>query len=112
MHIIAFVETVRKMRQAQKDYFRTRHPVDLVFAKKLEKLVDDTLAGDITTELHDGSPTFSDERLPKKNRHADYVGCHADRDGDCTWVECPQLRDGEPEKSGRHCPLDTMNKEL
>lgn len=33
--------------------------------------------------------------------------CQAGRDGDCTDVRCPQLRDGEPAKSGRHCPLDT-----
>lgn len=32
--------------------------------------------------------------------------CHADGDGDCTWKHCPQLRDGEPKKSGRHCPYD------
>jgi hypothetical protein len=32
--------------------------------------------------------------------------CHAGRDGECNWKGCPQLRDGEPEKSGRHCPLD------
>lgn len=32
--------------------------------------------------------------------------CHAQMDGDCDWKDCPQLRDGEPEKSGRHCPLD------
>jgi hypothetical protein len=31
--------------------------------------------------------------------------CHADRDGDCEWVDCPQLRDKEPGASGRHCPL-------
>jgi len=32
--------------------------------------------------------------------------CRAHADGDCTWSDCPQLRDGEPRKSGRHCPLD------
>jgi hypothetical protein len=32
--------------------------------------------------------------------------CHAHEDGDCTWKECPQNRDDEPNKSGRHCPLD------
>jgi hypothetical protein len=38
---------------------------------------------------------------------AEIVGvCHADRDGDCSWSECPQLRDGEPVATGRHCPLD------
>lgn len=35
--------------------------------------------------------------------------CHAGQDGDCTWEGCPQLRDGEPMKSGRHCPLDREN---
>jgi|GEM_PF-5987150 hypothetical protein len=32
--------------------------------------------------------------------------CHADRDGDCEHADCPQLRDGEPKATGRHCPLD------
>lgn len=32
--------------------------------------------------------------------------CHAAADGDCIWPGCPQLRDGEPERSGRHCPYD------
>jgi len=31
--------------------------------------------------------------------------CHAARDGDCIWKNCPQLRDGEPRASGRDCPL-------
>jgi hypothetical protein len=31
--------------------------------------------------------------------------CHAQNDGDCTWDACPQMRDGEPEKTGRTCPL-------
>jgi hypothetical protein len=32
--------------------------------------------------------------------------CHGHEDGECFWEHCPQLRDGEPRKSGRHCPLD------
>lgn len=32
--------------------------------------------------------------------------CHANRDGDCVHVNCPQLRDNEPHATGRHCPLD------
>lgn len=35
--------------------------------------------------------------------------CHAARDGDCFWSKCPQVRDGEPHKSGRHCPLDVRS---
>lgn len=33
--------------------------------------------------------------------------CHAGQDGECNWPGCPQLRDGEPKATGRHCPLDT-----
>lgn len=31
--------------------------------------------------------------------------CRSDSDGDCSWIGCPQIRDGEPAKSGRACPL-------
>lgn len=48
-------------------------------------------------------PALSEEtphvRLPLTN-------CASDDDGDCAHTECPQLRDGEPRLSGRHCPLD------
>lgn len=37
--------------------------------------------------------------------------CAAGRDGECAHADCPQLRDGEPLKSGRHCPLDTAADE-
>ncbi len=37
--------------------------------------------------------------------------CMSDRDGDCSWKRCPQNRDGEPMKSGRHCPLDLISPE-
>jgi len=32
--------------------------------------------------------------------------CHGATDGECFWHLCPQLRDNEPELTGRHCPLD------
>jgi hypothetical protein len=35
-----------------------------------------------------------------------WVGCYAAKDGECHWASCPQLRDGEPAATGRHCPLD------
>ena len=41
--------------------------------------------------------------------------CHSGSDGEgCAATNdkrCPQLRDGEPGKSGRHCPLDIAFKE-
>lgn len=33
------------------------------------------------------------------------TSCAADRDGDCDHPQCPQLRDAEPAKSGRSCPM-------
>lgn len=42
---------------------------------------------------------------------AEHNRCHADRDGECCWQHCPQLRDGEPAKTGRHCPLDKIEDE-
>lgn len=35
-------------------------------------------------------------------------GCRSDDDGYCTWRRCPQRRDGEPAKSGRHCPREIL----
>lgn len=32
--------------------------------------------------------------------------CAANRDGECSHSDCPQIRDSEPFTSGRHCPLD------
>jgi hypothetical protein len=32
--------------------------------------------------------------------------CHSQKDGDCDWQFCPQNKEGEPQKTGRHCPLD------
>jgi hypothetical protein len=31
--------------------------------------------------------------------------CQSAQDGECIWERCPQNRDGEPEKTGRSCPL-------
>jgi hypothetical protein len=56
-----------------------------------------------------GIPTLSEEEADTRYRSGKY--CHADRDGECHWKKCPQLKDGEPEKSGRHCPLDFMTEE-
>jgi hypothetical protein len=40
------------------------------------------------------------------------VRCAADRDGECAHSDCPQMRDGEPRTSGRHCPLDSEEQRL
>lgn len=37
--------------------------------------------------------------------------CAAGTDGECNAAGCPQTRDGEPEKSGRFCPLPHWSDE-
>ncbi|MGX9313657.1 hypothetical protein ACWXWE_13030 [Pantoea ananatis] len=37
--------------------------------------------------------------------------CAAGKDGECYHRQCPQIRDIEPENSGRHCPLDNRRDE-
>jgi hypothetical protein len=32
--------------------------------------------------------------------------CQAGRDGECNYISCPQNLEGEPMKTGRHCPWD------
>jgi hypothetical protein len=32
--------------------------------------------------------------------------CQADEEEPCEWEHCPQVRDGEPKATGRHCPFD------
>jgi hypothetical protein len=43
---------------------------------------------------------------PSDDAKSVYPGCHAGTDGECNWAKCPQSRDGEPERTGRHCPRD------
>lgn len=52
-----------------------------------------------------GLPATAEAGGGEAHRH-----CQASRgDGECFWRECPQLRDNEPARSGRHCPLDTTD---
>ena len=52
------------------------------------------------------------EKFPLESKDSDSgKHCHADSDGDCEWANCPQLRDGEPRATGRHCPLDRWSVE-
>lgn len=42
---------------------------------------------------------------------ANMRGCHANREGDCVWEGCPQIKDGEPLATGRSCPLEEWKDE-
>jgi len=37
--------------------------------------------------------------------------CQSDADGECNWDQCPQLRDAEPETTGRSCPMYDWHNE-
>ncbi len=37
--------------------------------------------------------------------------CHSDRDGECSWEGCPQLKDNEPYTTGRSCTLKQFDDE-
>lgn len=46
------------------------------------------------------------------DRRLGTTACHATYDdGYCCWIGCPQIRDGEPKKTGRHCPLDVHDED-
>lgn len=40
----AFYDTVKRMREAQKQYFKTRRPCDLQRSKEIEKIIDNEIA--------------------------------------------------------------------
>ena len=71
-----------------------------------------TEAGAPVVAQDDLRAALSDEAHPAGSRKVPDIrdgltsSCKADRDGDCGWVLCPQVRDGEPQSTGRHCPLD------
>ncbi len=46
-----------------------------------------------------------------RKKEPSVIRCRAAKDGDCIWEDCPQLRDGEPRATGRHCPLDGGDKD-
>jgi hypothetical protein len=70
-----------------------------------------------THPVHDSGPGWFQDRGLGRALHVFVVPlpeedaairpfCQADGDDHCMWIDCPQLRDNEPETTGRHCPLD------
>jgi len=46
-----------------------------------------------------------------RNAGQHLASCAANREGDCNHRLCPQIKDGEPSTTGRHCPLDNQEDE-
>jgi len=47
----------------------------------------------------------------RKKSKTELKNCMAGSDGECNHPNCPQMRDGEPEKTGRFCPLPHWSDE-
>ena len=60
MSYLEFLLLVRKMREAQKEYFKTRYQSVLMKSKDLEKQVDTKIH-----ELMNGSPLFDLGEVPE-----------------------------------------------
>jgi hypothetical protein len=68
------------------------------------------LMGQLPSTVSDGKDAASSYRVAK---HAVApTRCAANRDGECSHPLCPQLLDGEPAKSKRHCPIDIEDEEV
>lgn len=76
-------------------------------------MMDNTNDSHLGIGDHPMSPLIA-EAIEKRNRLArfnEHDHCHADSDGDCNYPDCPQIKDGEPQKTGRHCPLDNKSRD-
>ncbi len=51
-----------------------------------------------------GAKALHDKRRRKQENEV-LTRCQCGTDGECNHPNCPQIRDGEPKKTGRHCPL-------
>lgn len=68
-----------------------------------------TSASPEATDPADAPPDYPGREL--REFYTKPSGCRSGSDGDCDWAHCPQLRDGEPQATGRHCPLDVGKEE-
>lgn len=69
--------------------------------------------GDGNTRLAEiiGDLALAQEPGEQKDNAAPLTCCAADQDGECNHAQCPQLRDDEPARSNRHCPLDNRSND-
>jgi hypothetical protein len=75
--------------------------------KILERYKDHLKSKELMKNL-DRLEKLTEER---KQLEKQLTSCQADSDGECNHPLCPQIRDGEPEKTGRSCPLWTQHED-
>lgn len=92
--------------------------------KKHRKLLEDESGPDVeqataaqvaslASQVHPSSalPSLTPEGHAARLASQPLTRCAAALDGNCVHPRCPQLRDGEPLNSGRHCPLDHAHED-
>jgi len=100
------IESLRaKLAAAEKDAERYRLLRRVTSEPALVELLEYLDNNPDTPEKFDA---FIDAAIAKEK---ELTRCASNRDGECSHKDCPQNRDGEPLKSGRHCPLDNWDKD-
>jgi len=106
--LLAALEYVRD--QQWDEYVRAA--VKLALDMRVNGIATDKDVDDLLRAVHHRRPVSTQHNVEQPRVELkDHGHCHADDDGYCTFKDCPQLRDGEPKKSGRHCPRDKHEDE-
>ena len=87
-------------------------PLDAQLLGMVGRFLPDDVAARLRAEMATDAAAAEAARTVEVFESAEPPTCHADRDGGCSWSECPQVRDGEPYRSGRHCPIAIPTEEL
>lgn len=90
-YIWPWAKTWWKPRDARANYVRAA----ALLLAEIERIDRAAMATPPSSEK-DGATTLS------------LTSCAAGRDGECGHAQCPQLLEGEPRATGRHCPLDIV----
>jgi len=98
-------EALQRLEAARARYQAAKRELDAAM-DAVDKAVNDELQA-AKREIGLLPPPLPPDLLGKHFSVPARLRCHAagrNSDGECSWANCPQLRDGEPHKSGRHCP--------
>lgn len=78
------------------------YKIDVSASSEIIRVIDTILE----LEANGQDSEISNCNIPQVGDSAELTRCKAGRDGECFHKLCPQIKDGEPERSGRHCPID------
>lgn len=104
-------ETKDGKQKLEKPFYATNpHYIAVHHQWKWEPVSYDQAVAEMTThQLANQQPGAQPPAMTgreKPEAPTELKRCAAGQDGECCHELCPQNRDGEPKRSGRHCPLD------